>query len=62
MKIEESLNILFNELEEKKINLLDEIRWYSEKAIEYNKELTIIEERIYALNEVKELCRLKLVK
>ena len=62
MKIEESLNILFNELEEKRVNLLDEIKWYSGKAIEYNKELTIIEERISALNEIKRLCRLKLVK
>ena len=62
MKIEESLNILFNELEEKRINLLDEIRWYSGKAIEYNQELTITEERISALNEVKRLCQLRLLK
>ena len=62
MKIEDSLNILFNELEEKRINLLDEIRWYSGKAIEYNQELTIIEERISALNEVKRLCQFRLLK
>ena len=62
MKIEESLNILFNELEEKRINILDEIRWHTGKAIEYNKELTIIEERISALNEVKRLCQFRLLK
>ena len=62
MKIEESLNILFNELEEKRVNLLDEIKWYSGKAIEYNKELIIIGERISALNEIKRLCQFRLLK
>ena len=62
MKIEDSLNILFNELEEKRINLLDEIRWHTGKAIEYNKELTIIGERISALNEIRRLCQFRLLK
>ena len=62
MKIEELFNIIFKELDVKRLETLNDIRWHTEKAIEYNQELTIIQERILALNEIKELCRLKLVK
>jgi len=62
IKIEEYFNILSKELEVKKLEALNDNKWHSEKAIEYKQELEIIQERILALNEAKELYRLRLVK
>jgi hypothetical protein len=56
MNIEESLNILLQELEEKRIGTLEELERYTRWVQEYKEKLNTINERISAIYSLKELC------